>query len=152
VETTNMAAIYSNGSNRWNILGFNITKRDALSSVYKISILKPHWPLFHKHLTFNPKLLRAPTNMTRKAGPTNAQINLFSTLSQHEDSVPYPSPWVAPNDTTTISKGMPVRETGIMGGKHVVLDIWPTEFILTYSSKWWKMCLWSERHTTYPSQ
>jgi hypothetical protein len=33
-----MAAIYSNGSNRWNILGFNFTKRDALSSVYKISM------------------------------------------------------------------------------------------------------------------
>ena len=29
-----MTAIYSNGSNRWNILGFNFTKRDALSSVY----------------------------------------------------------------------------------------------------------------------
>ena len=33
-----MAAIYSNGGNRWNILGFNFTKRDALSSVYKISV------------------------------------------------------------------------------------------------------------------
>jgi hypothetical protein len=33
-----MAAIYSNGSNSWNILGFNFTKRDALSSVYKISM------------------------------------------------------------------------------------------------------------------
>ena len=29
-----MAAIYSNGGNRWNILDFNFTKRDALSSVY----------------------------------------------------------------------------------------------------------------------
>jgi hypothetical protein len=35
---TNMAAIYSNGGNRWNILGFNFTKRVALSSVYKISM------------------------------------------------------------------------------------------------------------------
>ena len=35
-----MAAIYSNGDNRWNILGFNFTKRDALSSVYKISMGK----------------------------------------------------------------------------------------------------------------
>ena len=34
-----MAAIYSNGSNRWNILGFNFTKRDALSSLYKISMI-----------------------------------------------------------------------------------------------------------------
>jgi hypothetical protein len=33
-----MAAIFSNGGNRWNILGFNFTKRDALSSVYKISM------------------------------------------------------------------------------------------------------------------
>jgi hypothetical protein len=31
---TNMAAIYSNGGNRWNILGLSFTKRDALSSVY----------------------------------------------------------------------------------------------------------------------
>jgi hypothetical protein len=35
---SNMAAIYSNGGNRWNILGFNFTKRDALSSLYKISM------------------------------------------------------------------------------------------------------------------
>jgi hypothetical protein len=37
-----MAAIYSNGGNRWNILGFNFTKRDALSSVYKISMVLLH--------------------------------------------------------------------------------------------------------------
>jgi hypothetical protein len=36
-----MAAIYSNGGNRWNILGFNFTKRDALSSLYKISMVTP---------------------------------------------------------------------------------------------------------------
>ena len=35
-----MAAIYSNGGNRWNILDFNFTKRDALSSIYKISMHK----------------------------------------------------------------------------------------------------------------
>jgi hypothetical protein len=34
-----MAAIYSNGGNRWNILGFNFTKRDALSSLYTISMI-----------------------------------------------------------------------------------------------------------------
>jgi hypothetical protein len=34
-----MAAIYSKGGNRWNILDFNFTKRDALSSVYEISML-----------------------------------------------------------------------------------------------------------------
>ena len=39
-----MAAIYSNGGNRWNILGFNFTKRDALSSVYKISMHAIHDP------------------------------------------------------------------------------------------------------------
>ena len=33
-----MAAIYSNGGNRWNILGLNFNKRDALSTVYKISM------------------------------------------------------------------------------------------------------------------
>jgi hypothetical protein len=33
-----MAAIYSNGGNHWNILGFSFNKRDALSSVYKISM------------------------------------------------------------------------------------------------------------------
>jgi hypothetical protein len=38
-----MAAIYSNGGNRWNILGFNSTKRDALSSVYKISMVHTVW-------------------------------------------------------------------------------------------------------------
>jgi hypothetical protein len=35
-----MAAIYSNGGNRWNILGFHFTKRDALSSVYKTSMVQ----------------------------------------------------------------------------------------------------------------
>ena len=38
-----MAAIYSNGGNRWNILGFNFTKRDALSSyiqdIYGLAVL-----------------------------------------------------------------------------------------------------------------
>jgi hypothetical protein len=34
-----MAAIYSNGGNRWSILGFSFAKRDALSSVYKISMV-----------------------------------------------------------------------------------------------------------------
>ena len=34
-----MAAIYSNRGNRWNIIGFNFTKRDALSSLYKISMV-----------------------------------------------------------------------------------------------------------------
>jgi hypothetical protein len=33
-----MATIYSMGGNRWNILVFNSTKRDALSSIYKISM------------------------------------------------------------------------------------------------------------------
>jgi hypothetical protein len=42
-----MAAIYSNGGNRWNILGFNFTKRDALSSVYKISMAIACWEIQH---------------------------------------------------------------------------------------------------------
>jgi hypothetical protein len=40
-----MGAIYSNGGNRWNILGFNFNKRDALSSVYKISMIRTYTPL-----------------------------------------------------------------------------------------------------------
>jgi hypothetical protein len=49
-----MAAIYSNGGNRWNILGFNFTKRDALSSVYKISMssLDHACKCFHLEETF----------------------------------------------------------------------------------------------------
>jgi hypothetical protein len=43
-----MAAIYSNGGNRWNILGFNFTERDALSSVYIRYIC---W-LRHRGITF----------------------------------------------------------------------------------------------------
>jgi hypothetical protein len=44
-----MAAIYSNGGNRWNILGFNFTKRDALSSLYKISRI--HTAIFFNEST-----------------------------------------------------------------------------------------------------
>jgi hypothetical protein len=40
-----MAAIYSNGGNRWNIVGFNFTKSDALSSVYKISMVSSRFVL-----------------------------------------------------------------------------------------------------------
>ena len=35
-----MGAIYSNGGYRWNILGFNFNKRDALSSVYTAISIK----------------------------------------------------------------------------------------------------------------
>ena len=38
-----MAAIYSNGGFRWDILGISFTKRDALSSVYKISMGQIAW-------------------------------------------------------------------------------------------------------------
>ena len=41
-----MAAIYSNGGNYWNILGFNFTKRDALFSVYKIYMVSSHLTAF----------------------------------------------------------------------------------------------------------
>ena len=47
-----MAAIYSNGGNRWNVLGFHFTKRDALSSVYKISIWLIRAALLMGFLTF----------------------------------------------------------------------------------------------------
>ena len=40
-----MTAIYSNGGNRWNILDFNFTKRDALSSLYKISMIMMYYVL-----------------------------------------------------------------------------------------------------------
>jgi hypothetical protein len=43
-----MAAIYSNGGNCWNILDFNFTKRDALSSVCKISMIEHQFPLVDK--------------------------------------------------------------------------------------------------------
>jgi hypothetical protein len=51
-----MAAIYSNGGNRWNTLGFNFTsfnftKRDALSSLYKISMVIPPHPSLDPSVT-----------------------------------------------------------------------------------------------------
>jgi hypothetical protein len=45
-----MAAIYSNGGNRWNILAFNFTKRDALSSVYKISMITLHYNRYSREM------------------------------------------------------------------------------------------------------
>ena len=48
-----MAAIYSNGGSRWNILGFNLTKRDALSSVYKISMARWQRGKEFKSFTFS---------------------------------------------------------------------------------------------------
>ena len=50
-----MAAIYSNGGNRWNILGFNFTKRDALSSLYKISMVSTQFT-FHRAWNNVPKV------------------------------------------------------------------------------------------------
>jgi hypothetical protein len=49
-------AIYSNGGNRWNILGFNFTKREALSSVYKISMVKTFLtpPIYKGKTSFAP--------------------------------------------------------------------------------------------------
>lgn len=46
--------IYSNGGNRWNILGFNFTTIDALSSVYKIFMDVSHY-------------MRLMAQMTKKA-------------------------------------------------------------------------------------
>ena len=50
-----MAAIYSNGGNRWNILGFNFTKRDALSSVYKISMAHGVEPRSYRKMAIYPR-------------------------------------------------------------------------------------------------
>ena len=47
-----MAAIYSNGGKRWNILGFNFTERDALSSVYKIYMVQTHRARFENATLF----------------------------------------------------------------------------------------------------
>jgi hypothetical protein len=47
-----MAAIYSNGGDRWNILGFNFTKRDVLSSVYKIYMVLPWQHKFNFYYIF----------------------------------------------------------------------------------------------------
>jgi hypothetical protein len=58
-----MAAIYSNGGNRWNILGFNFTKRDALSSVYKISML----------VTFHSEHVFYDNANQRPLGPTHGR-------------------------------------------------------------------------------
>jgi hypothetical protein len=56
-----MAAIYSNEGNRWNILGFNFTKRDALSSVYKIQ----QFASKHKPQTFSRVCLRLKRDVYR---------------------------------------------------------------------------------------
>jgi hypothetical protein len=58
-----MAAIYSNGGNRWNIIGFNFTKRDALSSVYKISML----------VTFHSEHVFYDNANQRPLGPTHGR-------------------------------------------------------------------------------
>jgi hypothetical protein len=64
-----MAAIYSNGGNRWNILGFNFTKRDALSSVYKISMVNTR-PDFHTIIlilqTVSPAVVMTSPSYIRK--------------------------------------------------------------------------------------
>jgi hypothetical protein len=68
-----MAAIYSNGGNRWNILGFNFTKRDALSSLYKISMMVPH-------CVINFKL---GTRQTRLATPSDSELKKKVDLYWH---------------------------------------------------------------------
>jgi hypothetical protein len=56
-----MAAIYSNGGNRWNIFGFNFSKRDALSSVYKISMGQTNM-----HVAIN-RLFKRVINVVKQA-------------------------------------------------------------------------------------
>ena len=73
-----MAAIYSNG-NRWNILGFNFTKRDALS-VYKISMVYTVPDEFGtglKFVRFGLPFTREPRNRTNLRPPnrTNSRVN-----------------------------------------------------------------------------
>jgi hypothetical protein len=63
-----MAAIYSNGGNRWNILGFNFTKRDALSSVYKISMVTTIWKHGLINQTFTEKLYEWMLLIESRAG------------------------------------------------------------------------------------
>jgi hypothetical protein len=67
-----MAAIYSNGGNRWNILGFNFTKRDALSSVYKICMgLTSYKIVNQKHfstLEIGIQILAIYTTIASKTG------------------------------------------------------------------------------------
>ena len=57
-----MAAIYSNGGNRWTILGF-ILLRDAPSSVYKISMVRIALlvPVIPFHPSCVPCALRKPS-------------------------------------------------------------------------------------------
>ena len=45
--------------NRWNILGFNFTKRDALSSVYKISMVATN------SMRFNLRVVVHSTRLAR---------------------------------------------------------------------------------------
>jgi hypothetical protein len=45
-----MADIYSKGGNRWNILGFNFTKRDALLEYTRYLWWQPEWYPFVKCL------------------------------------------------------------------------------------------------------
>ena len=76
-----MAAIYSNGGNRWNILGFNFTKRDALSSICKISMTKTREVSFglrglRRSLKDKILALRVPTQIPVSASPKLPRVFL----------------------------------------------------------------------------
>jgi hypothetical protein len=74
-----MAAIYSNEGNRWNILGFNLTKRDALSSVYKITM---------------PVML----HVCKFLMICNIQIDASSCMLEYHDQLPWlPCHWILQN-------------------------------------------------------
>jgi hypothetical protein len=62
-----MAAIHSNGGNCWHMLGFNSTKRDALSSVFKISMLQTLFDFRPDFCTAKTKFRFVKTNQKSHA-------------------------------------------------------------------------------------
>jgi hypothetical protein len=81
-----MATIYSNGDNRWNILGFNFTKRDALSSVYKISMamLETLHDVLFVSLSIRSTLVSSCSNyLTNKTSKNSLErTELLSTMNK----------------------------------------------------------------------
>ena len=91
-----MAAIYSNGGNRWNILDFNFTKRDALSSLYKLSIIIIY---MKKNRFFGSTMLskwsiKEINTMPKKKIGLGASLSRMKTkvysLKLHENEAPEP--------------------------------------------------------------
>jgi hypothetical protein len=89
VGNSNMTAIYSNGSNRWNILGFNFTKRDALSSVYKISMISRR--IFVKEVIKRIKYIICIANSNRSSRYYYwlSIGKVFNLLSRQAEALPH---------------------------------------------------------------